>query len=78
MKSQIAIYDIYAKKIEWDFFPVAGLFGGFVPFLLASSLPLPHLSGYNKVTLEFSCRKKLWTKNTYIRKKALFKYDSIP
>ena len=43
-----------------SFFPVAGLFGGFVPFLLASSLPVPHLPGYNKVMLEYSCKKKLW------------------
>ena len=41
------------------FFPVAGLFGGFVPFLLAPSLPVPHLPGYNKVTLEFLVKKTL-------------------
>ena len=90
MKSQ-HWYLWYLYKISNAiFFPVAGLFGGFVPFLLASSLPVPHLPGYNKVMLEYSCKKNFRnsygallifsprTKKTYIRKQVLLKYDSIP
>ena len=50
---------IFMQKNQMGFFPVAGLFGGFVPFLLASSLPVPHLPGYNKVTLKFLVKKAL-------------------